>query len=66
MNGEPFEISGPMTLAALLAELSIDPRVVAVEHNLVIVKRAQYDTVVVQPGDEIEVVNFVGGGSACG
>jgi thiamine biosynthesis protein ThiS len=62
VNGEPLEIAGPMTLTALLAELNIDPRRVAVEHNLVVVKRASYESIVVRPGDEIEVVNFVGGG----
>ena len=62
LNGEALEIAGPMTLSALLAELNIDPRRVAVEHNLIIVKRAHYDTTMVQAGDEIELVNFVGGG----
>ncbi len=64
VNGEPMEIAGPRTLATLLAELNIDPRLVAVEHNLRIVKRANYDSVMVQSGDEIEIVNFVGGGAA--
>ena len=63
MNGEPLEIAGPRTLAALLAELNIEPRRVAVEHNLTIVKRANYDSVIVQEGDAIEIVNFVGGGT---
>jgi thiamine biosynthesis protein ThiS len=64
VNGEPMEIAGPRTLATLLAELNIDPRRVAVEHNLTIVKRAQHDAVMVREGDEIEIVNFVGGGAA--
>jgi len=64
VNGEPMEIAGPRTLAALLAELDIEPRRVAVEHNLAIVKRANYDSVIVREGDEIEIVNFVGGGTA--
>ena len=59
-----MEIAGPRTLAALLAELDIEPRRVAVEHNLAIVKRANYDSVIVREGDEIEIVNFVGGGTA--
>ena len=63
VNGEPMEIAGPMTLTALLAELNIDPRRVAVEHNLSVVKRTLYDDVVVREGDRIEIVNFVGGGS---
>jgi len=58
-----MEIAGPMTLTALLAELNIDPRRVAVEHNLSVVKRTLYDDVVVREGDRIEIVNFVGGGS---
>ena len=63
LNGEPHEIAGPVTISALLAELNVDPRRVAVEHNLVIVKRDRYDSVMVGDGDEIEIVNFVGGGS---
>ena len=62
LNGEPFEIAGPVTIAALLAGLHIDPRLVAVEHNLVVIKRARYDTTEVSDGDEVEIVRFVGGG----
>ena len=62
MNGEPFEIAGPITISALLADLKIDPRIVAVEHNLAIVKRDRQASVVVNAGDEIEIVRFVGGG----
>ena len=63
LNGDPFEIAGPLTVDQLLARLEIDARRVAVEHNLAIVKRAAYDSVVVSDGDQVEVVNFVGGGS---
>ena len=62
LNGEPFEIAGPVTISTLLADLEIDYRLVAVEHNLTIIKRAQYDAVVINEGDEVEVVRFVGGG----
>ena len=62
LNGEPFELAEPMSLTALLARLEIDPRRVAVEHNLDIIKRARYDTTIINEGDEVEVVNFVGGG----
>ena len=62
LNGEPFEIAGPVTISALLAELNIDPRIVAVEHNVSVVKRQQYDRTIVSEGDEIEIVRFVGGG----
>jgi thiamine biosynthesis protein ThiS len=62
LNGEPFELAEPMTLTALLARLEIDPRRVAVEHNLNVVKRGAYDATEVHDGDQIEIVNFVGGG----
>ena len=62
LNGEPHDIAGPVTISDLLAELKIDPRRVAVEHNLVIVKRDRYASVMVSDGDEVEIVNFVGGG----
>ena len=62
LNGEPYETDGPLTVRALLDRLDIDPRRVAVEHNIVVVKRAEYDTTIVREGDEIEIVNFVGGG----
>ena len=64
LNGDPFELVAPLTIADLLAHLNLDPRRVAVEHNLVIVKRAVYDSTVVREGDTVEVVNFVGGGSS--
>jgi thiamine biosynthesis protein ThiS len=62
VNGEPLEVAGPITISALLSDLKIDSRLVAVEHNLIVVKRDRYETVVVHDGDEIEIVNFVGGG----
>jgi thiamine biosynthesis protein ThiS len=62
LNGEPFEIAGPVTISTLLTTLKIDPRLVAVEHNVVVIKRQLYDTTEIGEGDEIEIVNFVGGG----
>ena len=64
LNGETAEIPGPLTVTALLAHLDIDARRVAVEHNLAVVKRAAYETTTVAEGDEIEIVNFVGGGAS--
>jgi thiamine biosynthesis protein ThiS len=62
LNGEAHELPGPVSLSALLAALDIDPRRVAVEHNLVVVRRPAYASTIVGEGDEIEIVNFVGGG----
>ena len=62
LNGEPFQLDSPMSVAALLAKLDIDPRRVAVEHNLTIIKRQTYPDIVIGEGDRLEIVNFVGGG----
>ena len=62
LNGEPFVVEGPITIGGLLAQLQIDPRRVAVEHNVTVVKRDRYAATVINEGDEIEIVNFVGGG----
>jgi sulfur carrier protein len=62
LNGESHELSGTVTIQRLLDELGIDSRRVAVERNLVVVRRAHYTTELVADGDEIEIVNFVGGG----
>lgn len=63
LNGEPFELAGPLSVAALLVQLNVDARRVAVELNLVVLKRAAFETTMVQPGDVMEIVNFVGGGA---
>jgi thiamine biosynthesis protein ThiS len=62
LNGDPFEVAGPVTVSELLSRLSIDDRRVAVEHNLVVLKRSAFDSTIVQEGDQVEIVNFVGGG----
>ncbi len=62
LNGEFFELVGPATIADLLAQLEIDPRRVAVERNTVVLKRGTFEAIELVDGDEIEIVNFVGGG----
>ncbi len=62
LNGEARELPNPVTIRALLDSCGIDARKVAVERNLTVVRRAHYETEIVNDGDEVEVVNFVGGG----
>lgn len=62
LNGDRFELDAPLSVSALLARLELDPRRVAVEHNLTIIKRHRQAETVVSEGDEVEIVNFVGGG----
>jgi sulfur carrier protein len=62
LNGEPYNLPGPLTVSELLAHLGITPARVAVEVNLVVLKRATYSTTSLRDQDEVEIVNFVGGG----
>ena len=62
LNGERFELDRPITVAGLLDRLEIDSRRVAVEQNLEIIRRQTYADVVLDEGDTVEIVNFVGGG----
>jgi thiamine biosynthesis protein ThiS len=62
LNGDRFEVAGPLTVTELLIQLDLDARRVAVEHNLAIVKRAAFSETTIREGDQVEIVNFVGGG----
>ena len=63
LNGDSFDLDAPMTITQMLDNLDIDSRRVAVEHNLTVVKRAAFDSTLINAGDQIEIVNFVGGGT---
>ncbi|MDI1326281.1 MAG: sulfur carrier protein ThiS [Brevundimonas sp.] len=61
VNGEVREVEAG-TILALVEELGLDVRKVAVERNLEIVPRSLHGTTVLAEGDRIELVQFVGGG----
>jgi thiamine biosynthesis protein ThiS len=61
INGEAREIAGS-TVARLVAELGLDSRKVAVERNLEIVPKSQFEATRLGDGDRIEIVHFIGGG----
>jgi thiamine biosynthesis protein ThiS len=62
LNGDPCTLPLPLTVHALLGVFALDPRTVAVELNKSVVRRAAYEETVVNDGDEVEIVSFVGGG----
>ena len=62
VNGEERKVAGGLSVSAMLAELGLDPRKVAVERNFEIVPRSDLGDVAVADGDAFEVVHFVGGG----
>ncbi|MBW8733491.1 MAG: sulfur carrier protein ThiS [Asticcacaulis sp.] len=61
LNGEEREFTAT-NLTALIDEIGLDGRKVAVERNLEIVPRSQYLATALDDGDRLEIVHFVGGG----
>jgi len=63
VNGEPREVPENLSLSALLAWLQLPADRVAVERNREIASRSTWDATMIQSGDRLEVVHFVGGGA---
>ena len=63
VNGELREMPDGLTVAGLLSTLQAVPERVVVEVNLTILKRAQHAQAVLKTGDQVEIVQFVGGGA---
>lgn len=61
-NGQDREIAPDATIAELLDDLQLTPKLVAVEVNRDVVPRIRHAEHQLRPGDEVEVVTLVGGG----
>lgn len=61
INGADVDAAGK-TLTQYLQTTDYDPKRIAVERNGDIVPRAQYGETLLNDGDSIEIVCFVGGG----
>ncbi|MEM6557059.1 MAG: sulfur carrier protein ThiS [Pseudomonadota bacterium] len=62
LNGESRNIDPGTSIEALVLTLSDDPRGIAIERNLEIVPKAEHGQTLLEEGDRLEVVQFVGGG----
>ena len=62
VNGQPREVTAPLSVAGLLEQLDVPPRGVAVELNLDIVPRVRHAETQLADGDRVEIVTLVGGG----
>ena len=62
LNGQVKTVNGPMSLSALLDNLSIQPDSVVVELNSEIIPPDAYNKQSVQEADSVEIIRFVGGG----
>lgn len=62
LNGAPRNIPPRTSIAALAELLELNPKKIAVERNMEIVPRSTLDDVLLEDGDQLEIVHFVGGG----
>ena len=62
VNGEPREVPPGLNVKQLVVHLGLTANRLAVERNLEILPRAQWETTPVAPGDRFEIVHLVGGG----
>ena len=62
LNGNPYEINTETNLNQLLNKLKIQNNKVAIEVNGVIVEKNKYPKFILNKGDKVEIVHFIGGG----
>jgi sulfur carrier protein len=61
LNGESRPVEA-RTLADLVDELGLKQRMIAIERNLEVVPKSQYDSTLLEDNDRIELVHMIGGG----
>ena len=62
LNGNSYEINNGTNLNELLNKLKIQKNKVAIEVNGVIVEKKKIQNLILNKGDKVEIVNFIGGG----
>jgi sulfur carrier protein len=62
LNGQAKILAGPLSVAALVAELGFTGKRIAVERNGEIVPKSTYNQVMIAAADRLEIVVAVGGG----
>jgi sulfur carrier protein len=62
LNGKEIDIADNSTIAGLIEHKALNPDTIVVEHNLVIVRKEEWPSIVLSPADKLEIVTFVGGG----
>lgn len=61
VNGQPQPLADGLTVRGLIERHKLAPDKVAIELNRRLLRGDKYDTPL-KPGDEVEIVTFVGGG----
>ncbi|UDI77496.1 sulfur carrier protein ThiS [Staphylococcus taiwanensis] len=62
INGDAFTFDSEQSINQVLVSLELDPERVIVEHNKTLIKQDDYDIHTVREDDQLELLEFVGGG----
>ncbi|MCJ1655584.1 sulfur carrier protein ThiS [Staphylococcus sp. NRL 16/872] len=62
INGDTFTFDAEQSITQVLHSLELDPERVIVEHNKTLIKQEDYDNHTVREDDQLELLEFVGGG----
>lgn len=62
LNGKPHEAAPATSVRELIVSLDLQPEMIVVERNRTILRRDDYADAIVEEGDVLELVHFVGGG----
>ena len=62
VNGKKEKIEKDISLLRFLQQKGIDPDTVVVEYNYEVVKKEEWDGIILKENDNLEVLRFVGGG----
>ena len=62
INGDTFQFEQELSVVEILKELNIDVHRVVVEHNQQLIHQAQFQSQMVRASDQLELLEFVGGG----
>ena len=62
LNGEKFTLETGSNIVNLIEKLDLDVDKLAIERNLEIVPKSKFAMTIIEEGDKLEIVHFIGGG----
>jgi len=63
INGESYQdLPKALTVAGLIKHLGLPETKIAIERNLEIVSKSRFDQTLLNDGDTLEIIHFIGGG----
>ncbi|HHV29069.1 sulfur carrier protein ThiS [Acetivibrio mesophilus] len=62
LNGKQTEIGEKTALMDLIQSKGLEPESIVIEYNRKVLRKEEWDSVVLKENDKLEVLRFVGGG----